>query len=445
MKTIMVALLLLGLMPVRANAENPTTLVDAYRQAQQYDATLRAAKSNNVAQQEGIDMAFAPFLPQARISAYKGKASTDREPTNGPGASQHFDYDSENYSFSVRQSIFSKANFAGYDQAKAVAAKSDAVLEKERLSLISRVVGSYLNLLFYADNMHYTEAQKESVESQLEQAKKRFKVGYGTITEISEAEANLQQVIAKQLEWSNGLEYAKRELETMTGVYLENYLSLDPGKLPLTEPNPARVDDWIAFAYSKNPDILAAAKDIEVARQEISKNSSGHYPTLDLVASRAHTESDAANTIGSRFDTDSIGLQLNVPIYSGGYVTASVRQAVAKQGEAEETLSAKQRAVAVDVRKYYNEVVNGIARIHALEASVSSYEMALVGTQKGFTAGVRSNVDVLNAQEKLYSAKRDLSKERYSLIFNRIQLKQTAGLLTESDIQESSNWLSMRP
>lgn len=439
------ALLLAVLMPALVNAETTTTLVDAYRQAQQYDATLRAAESNNTAQQQGIDMAFAPFLPQARITAYKGKASTDREPTSGPGASQHFDYDSENYSFSVRQSIFSKANFAGYDQAKAVAAKSNAVLEKERLNLASRVAGSYLNLLFYADNIYYTEAQKKSVESQLEQAKKRYKVGYGTITEVSEAEANLQQVIAKQLEWSNGLEYAKRELETMTGVYPENYLSLDPEKLPLTQLNPVQVDDWIAFAYSKNPDILAAAKDIEVARQEVSKSSSGHYPTLDLVASRAHTESDAANTIGLKYDTDSIGLQLNVPIYSGGYVTASVRQAVAKQAEAEERLSERQRAVAADVRKYYNEVVNGIARIHALEASVSSYESALIGTQKGFTAGVRSNVDVLNAQEKLYSAKRDLSKERYSLIFNRIQLKQSAGVLTESDIQESSNWLSMRP
>ncbi len=444
MKTTVIVLLL-GLMPTLANAEGTTTLIDMYRLAQQFDATLRAAKSNNAAQQEGIDMAKASFLPQARISAYKGKASTDREPTNGPGVSQHFNYDSENYSFSVRQSIYNKANFASYDQAKAVAAKSDAVLENERLSLISRVAGNYLNLLLYVDNMHYTNAQKESVESQLAQAKKRFKVGYGTITEISEAEANLQQVIAKQLEWVNGIESAKRELETMTGVYPENYFTLDPTKLPLAEPEPASVEEWISFANNKNPQILAATKDIEVARQEISKNSSGHYPTLDLVASRAHTESDAANTIGSRYDTDSIGLQLNVPIYSGGYVSAAVRQAVAKQEEAEERLNEKKRAVSADVRKYHNEVMNGIARIHALEASVSSYELALIGTQKGFTAGVRSNVDVLNAQEKLYSSKRDLSKERYSLIFNRIQLKQTAGILIESDIQESSNWLSMRP
>lgn len=443
MKTITAALFLLALKPMLANAESPMTLFDAYQQAQQYDATLRAAKADNAAQQEGIDMAIAPFLPQARFSAYQGRASTDRESAT-LSSSQHLVYDSQNFNFSVRQSIFNRANFAGYDQAKAVAAKSDAVFEKERLSLISRVAVNYLNLLINSDNIHYSEAQKESVQSQLDREKKRYEVGYGTITEISEAEANLQQVIAKQLEWSNGLEYAKRELETITGVYPISYFSLDPGKLPLTEPNPASVEDWIATAYSKNPDILAAAKDIEVARQEVAKNSSGHYPTLDLVASRTHTESDAANTIGSKFDTDSIGLQLNVPIYSGGYVAASVRQAVAKQQKAEEILSERQRAVSADIRKYYNEIVNGIARIHALESSVSSYDTALVGTQKGFIAGVRSNVDVLNAQEKLYSSKRDLSKERYSLIFNRIQLKQSAGVLADADVQESSGWLSMR-
>ena len=421
------------------------TLFDAYQKAQHYDATLRAARADNTAQQQEIDMAIAPFLPQARISAYKGRAITDREAASGSSASQHFVYDSQNYSFSVRQSIFNKANFAGYSQAKAVAARSDAVLEKERLSLMSRVTGNYLELLLNADNVHYSEAQKTSVASQLEQAKRRYKAGVGTVTEISEAEANLEAVIARMLEWSNGLEYAKRELENLTGTYLENYLTLDPAKLPLSKPDPARVEDWIAIADSKNPDILAAQNDLEAARQQVSKNSSGHFPTLDLVASRAHTESDTNNTIGSQFDTDSIGFQLNVPIYSGGYVSATVRQAVARQEVAQEKLSEKQRAVAVNVRKYFNDVENGIAGIQSLEASVKSYETALIGTQKGFSAGMRTNVDVLGAQEKLYSSKRELAKERYTLIFNRIQLKQLAGLLTDNDIQESSSWLSMQP
>lgn len=435
---------LVCLMPLWVGAEETLDLMEAYHKAQQYDAKLRAATSENNAQQEEIDLAFSQFLPQARISAYKGRASTDREFTTVPG-SQHFVYDSQNYSFTVRQSIFNKANFAGYNQALAVAAKSDATLQKERMSLMSRVTGSYLDVLLNTESSRYTETQKTSVAVQLEQAKRRYKTGFGTVTEVSEAEANYQGVIAKQLEFLDALEYSKRILENLTGIYVDNYLTLDPTKLALTKPTPTNIEDWITLALKSSPDIQAALNDLDAANQQVVKNSSGHYPTLDLVASRAHTESDAANTIGSKYDTDSIGIQLNIPIYSGGYTSASVRQALARKEQAQEKLSGIQRDVSSGVRKYYGEIFNGIARIQALESSVKSYETALIGTQKSFSVGVRSNVDVLNAQEKLYSSKRDLAKERYTLIYNRLQLKLNTGVLTESDIQESSNILSMQP
>lgn len=192
----------------------------------------------------------------------------------------------------------------------------------------------------------------------------------------------------------------------------------------------------------KNADIVAAQNEYLAVKQEVEKNSAGHYPTLDLVAARTHTESDNNFTIGQQYDTDSIGLQLNVPLYTGGYVSSSVRQAVARVEQASEKLSEKQRAVSADVRKYYNEITNGIARIEAQSQSVASYETALVGTQKGYESGLRSNVDVLTAQEKLYSAKRDLARERYKLIYSRIQLKQMAGMLTEADIAEVNGWLA---
>ncbi len=434
---------LLCLCPLLAQAAEVTTLFDAYQKAQQYDATLRAAQAANTAQQQEIDMAIAQFLPQASISAFKGRAVT--EISDKSGTTEHPVYESQNYNFTVRQSVFNQANFAGYSQAKAVAAHSDAILERERLSLMSRVTGSYLNLLLAAEFVQYGAAQKASVASQLEQAKRRYQAGVGTVTEISEAAASLDSVIAQEIEWANGLEYTKSGLEKLTGSYPESYLTLDSTKLPLTGPDPAKVEDWIETSNSKNPDILAALNDLEAARQQVSKQNSGHFPTLDLVASRALAESGDANTIGRKTESDSIGFQLNVPLYSGGYVNATVRQAVARQEEAQEKLSEKQRAVAVDVRKYFNEVMNSIARIQALGASVKSYELALIGTQKGFAAGVRTNVDVLNAQEKLYSSRRDLAEQRYRLIYNRIYLKQLAGLLTASDIQETSGWLTMPP
>lgn len=431
------------LLPVMAMAD-VVTLADAYQKALQYDATIGASRAENSAQKQEVDKAIAAFLPQARLSMYKGRGITDSEtPAFGGGTNtSHSKYDSQNYSFSVRQSIFNKASFADYGQAKEEVARSDVMLEKENVSLMSRVAGAYLDALLSIENVRYTQAQKASVQSQLDQANKRFKSGVGTITEISEAQANLDDVIARALEWGNSVEYSKRALENLTGVYPESLLALDPTKLPLTIPQPDAVDAWINIALEKNPDILAAQHDVKIISQEIERSSAGHYPTLDLVASRTHTESDNNFTIGSKYDTDSIGLQLNVPIYSGGYVNASVRQALAKLDMAKEKLTERKRLVSADIRKYFNALMNGIAKVQAYEQSVKSNELAVIGTKKSYEAGIRSNVDVLNAQEKLFAAKRDLAKERYQLIFSRIQLKQSAGILVDADIQETNTWLS---
>jgi len=420
------------------------SLMQAFQKAQQYDATLRAAVADNKAQKEEINKSFAAFLPQVRVGMYEGRGITDSEVPGplGSTSKRHSNYDSRNYSVSMRQSIFNKANFAEYKQAKADVAKSNAMLESAQFNMASRVTGAYLDLLLSEENVRYSKAQKSSAQSQLEQAKKRYKAGVGTITEVSEANANLESVIALELEWANGVEYAKRALENITGVYADALLSLDPSKLPLAEPQPNNVESWIGTAMEKNADIMAAQNEYLVVTQEVEKNNSGHYPTLDLVAARTHTQSDNNYTIGSQYDTDSIGLQLNVPLYTGGYVSSTVRQAVARVEQASEKLSEKQRTVSSDVRKYYNEITNGIARIEAQSQSVASYETALVGTQKGYESGMRSNVDVLTAQEKLYSAKRELARERYKLIYSRIQLKQMAGMLTEVDIAEVNDWLA---
>lgn len=444
MKLKQIVLVLAFVFPIWSEAES-LSLLQAYQKAQTYDASLRAAKAENAAQKEEINKAFAAFLPQARIGLYQGRGVSDSQSPGAFGTTnkRHSDYDSRNYGVTLRQSIFNKANFAQYKQSEAEVAKSDAVLDGAQFDIGNRVTGAYLDLLLTEDNVRYSKSQKISAQSQLDQAKGRYKAGVGTITEVSEANANLETVIAQALEWSNGVELSKRSLENITGVYVETLLSLDPTKMPLTSPQPPNVQGWIDMALEKNADIAVAKNEYSSVIQEVEKNNSGHYPTLDLVASRTHTESDNNYTIGSKYDTDTIGLQLNVPLYTGGYVSATVRQAVARVEQAQEKLIEKQRSVSADVRKYFNEITNGIARIEAQDQSVKSYQIALIGTQKGYDSGMRSNVDVLTAQEKLYAAKRDLARERYKLIYNRIQLKQVAGMLAEADIAEVNGWLTL--
>lgn len=430
--------------PVYSQAEN-ATLLQVYQKANSYDATLRAARQDNQAQQQEIDKSISNFLPQARLSMYEGRGVTDSETPGqfGNTIKRHNVYDSRNYTLSIRQSVFSLSNIADYAQSKAEIAKSDAMLQREQLGLMGRVVGAYLDVLLATENLRYAESQKASVQSQLTQAEKRFKAGVGTITEINEAKANLETVIAQALEWDNELEYNKRVLENISGIYLDAFFTLDPDKLSFELPNPSTIEQWVDLAMSKNPEIVAASQEIEAMHQEIRKNYSGHLPTLDLVAAKSKTESDNNFTIGQKFETDTVGLQLNIPIFNGGYVSASVRQAESRLRFAQEKLSEKQRTVANDVRKYFNEIVNGIARVEAKTQAVKSNEVALIGTQKGYESGIRSNVEVLNAQEKLYSAKRELARERYKLIYNRLLLRQSAGLLNETDLAEMNKVLSL--
>ena len=420
------------------------TLAEAYQRATTYDATILAARASNMAEQEEIKKAFAGFLPQARISAYQGQGVTDSTSPGSGGTSikRHSQYDSSNYNFTVRQSLFNKANIADYRGSKAQAAKSDAILEKEKITLITRGSGAYLDILLAKENINYSKSQIESVTSQLRQAERRYESGLGTITEIGESKANLETAIAKSFEWSNALELARRELENYIGSFNGQLLKLDPKKLNANLILSKKVDEWIITGLEKNPEVIAAKFESEMLNQEVEKNLAGHYPTLDLIASRAITESDTNYTIGSSYRTNALGLQLNVPIFSGGYINSSVNQARLKLDEAEEKLKEKQRSVSSDIRKYFNEVGNNVSRLKAFEESVKSNEIALTGTRKAYEAALRSNVDVLNAEEKFVSAKRDLAKERYQLIFNILQLKLSAGSLSGEDIQEMSRWLS---
>jgi outer membrane protein TolC len=203
----------------------------------------------------------------------------------------------------------------------------------------------------------------------------------------------------------------------------------------------AKLEELLGQALIKNHEIISARHEAKMADYDIDRNRASHLPTLDLVASKAKTESDSNFTIGNTFNTETIGLQLNVPIFSGGYTNAKVNQSVATLEKAMQNLNDKERTVTSLVKKYFNEVQNGVAKIKAYEKVVSSYEISLKGTQKGFEFGTKSNIDILNVNEKLTTARRDLVKEYYQLIMNLTLLKQSTGILNTQDIEDVNKWL----
>ena len=418
---------------------NPVDLSTAYQDAKEYDARLGAAKADNLIYKEEIGKARAQLRPSVRMNAARGRNAMQYTDLKGRTSSSF--YNTVNYGVSVHQSLLNLSNFAAYKQAKAMVAKSDIDLQKEDVALIVRITEAYCNALYAEDNLDFSQALIKAAQEQLQQAKRRFERGFATITEINEAQANYDMALADGLEIVNSVEFTRRELEHLTGSYPDELCKLVPEKIVLAQPEPNSVQSWIDLALSSNQDVLSGLQEIQIAKREVQKQNFSRYPTLDLVGGRNYSESENNYSIGSIYDTYSITLQMSMPIYSGGYVSASKRQAHAKWLKAEEQLTMEERKVQSDVRKYYNSIVSGIAQIHAYEQAVTSHEIALTGTKKGFESGLRTNVDVLDAQQKLFSSRKNLAKSRYQYILNRLMLKQASGTLSVGDVDEVNGWL----
>ena len=439
MKLLVQLLLVAGIFTGLPLYGGPLNLSEAYQKATGYDARLRASQADNQAYKEEISKARAQFRPNVRLNAARGRNATEHAYLGRYGTPDF--YNTVNMGVSLRQPLFNLANDFEYKQAKAEAAKSDAELHKEEASLIVRITEAYCNALYADDNLEFSKAQLVAAKEQLQQAKRRYEKGFGTITEISEAQAGYDTALAEELEILNSVDFSRRELEHLTGEYPSGLCKIVPAKLVLAPPEFNGVQHWIDLAMEGNQDILGARQEIQVARREIQKQRAARYPTLDLLLGKNYAESENNYSIGSIYNTYSLTLQMIMPLYTGGYVSASVRQAQARWHKAGEQLSMQERGAQSDIRKYYNAVIASIAQIKAYEQAVKSHEIAFTGTKKGFEAGLRSNVDVLDAQQKLLASRRNLAKSRYQYILNCLMLKQSAGILSPGDIYEVNGWL----
>ena len=444
MKLLVCLMIVTGLfvaLPVKADTPDktgPLDLSSAYQQALKYDVRLRVAQADNAATREEIAKARSQFRPTVSMSASRGRNETQKaykdvaEPTAF--------YNTVTNGLTVRQSLFNVMNIAEYKQAKSVAAKSDADLHKEEESLIVRVTEAYCNALYAEDNLEFSHAHVKASLEQLQQAKRRYEKGFGTITEIGEAQANYDMALAEGVDIANSVEFSRRELENIVGIYPSELCKVVPEKMALLPPSPDGVQSWIDLAMAGNNDIVGAREEIQVAWREVQKQRGARYPTIDLVAGRNYSVSENNYTINVTYNTYSIALQMRLPIYTGGYISASIRQAHAKWLKADEQLKWRERGTESDVRKYYNGLLGSFAQIKAYEQAVKSGEIAVKGTEKGLESGLRTNADLLDARQKLLASRRNLAKSRYQYIMNRMLLKQSAGTLIAADIDEVNGW-----
>ncbi|TAH50514.1 MAG: channel protein TolC [Betaproteobacteria bacterium] len=418
-------------------------LLDSYRLALQNDARHQASRAQAAASREAVPQARAQLLPNISANLSRSKNSTDRESLDflGRTTSDSFEYFSSNYALTLRQPVFRMYNFAHYRQAQRQVEGAEATLDRSLQDLLVRLAGAYFEALLAQDQHALVIAQKEAYAGQLEAAKRLFAAGQGTRTDIDDAQARFDLTVAQELEASQNLGYTRRQLQTIVNEPVDALAALEPARMELQSPTPASAEDWIARGEEVNAELRALRADIEVARQEVDKARAGHYPTVDLIAQRSKSDSENNTSINTRYLTTLVGVQVNVPLFAGGYALSQTRQAMANVERAEQVYEARRREVGQEIRKEFQNVAEGILRVRALEQAQRSAEQAVLSNQKGFQAGTRSRIDILDAQQQRVSVARDLAVARYRYIVARLRLQSLVGSLDEAEIEEVNAWL----
>ena len=400
-----------------------------YQAALEQDATIRASRAAADSGRERLPQARAGLLPQVSASAGRNFNSLDTTSPNilGELGTINDRYFSDNKSLQLRQPLVNMQRWLQFEQAKSMVAETEATLDRDLQNLVVRVAGAYFEYLMSDEQLELVLAQKKMYTSLVDAAKKGIAAGSGTRTDIDDAQARLDMASAQELEARQNQDQTRRQLEVLINQPVASVAKLNVPALKLVGPVPASLDEWTSRAEKNSPEIKAMQARLEAARREVSKSQAGHLPTLDAVAQWSNSGSENITRINSRYENKSIGLQLNVPLFSGGYVNSTIRQAVAEQTRAEETLEALRRDLGVRVHKEFRGVSEGVMRVRALEQSVRSADQMMKSTQMSFKAGSRTQLDVLNAQQQYTMALRDLAQARFVYLMSKVKLASLAG------------------
>lgn len=412
-----------------AQAQNLQTLYEA---AQGHDATFLAARAQFEAGVAQAAQAQAGLLPNVALAA---DVTASRRDSNVP--TQNDTFNNQNVQFTGRQPLYRPANHLTYDQAQQALRVAQSRLQAAQQDVLVRTAQAYFDVLAAQDNLTFVQAQKAAVAQQLAAARRQFEVGSATITDTHEAQARFDLVTAQEIAADNDVRVKQLALDQLVGQ-----TSTTPWRLRADAALPIVVPDdlqyWVTRAETEHPNVQQAALGLAIAQLETRKAQTGHLPTLDAVAQYQLTRAPSS-TSGSvsyvRNHTASVGLQFNLPVFSGYAVQNRIKETLALEDKARNDLEAAKRGAAQATRANYFGVVSGLGQVKALQAAETSSQSALEANQLGYQVGVRINIDVLNAQSQLYQTKAQLAQARYNVLVGSLKLKQASGVLQDADLQ----------
>ncbi len=419
-------------------------LLDIYRQAQASDPDWASAQSSRRAAEEKLVQGKALTLPTVTAGANVSHSNTDieyRGRTSFFGGGGNESFETYGYSVNLSHPLYRKQNSIQYAQSRTQVAQADEQLNNARQDMMLRVSQAYFDVLLAQDKIDLIVAQKAAITRQLEQAKANFEVGTATVTDVHEAQARFDLTTAQEIAALNDLEVKKHSIQAIT-TQMPARLATARADLQAAIPQPASMENWVELAEQNNLALRIQQQSLNLATQEIERAHAGHLPTLDVVGSFTDNRANGGvNGFGSDTQNLTVGFQLQVPLYQGGAITSKEREAVANKQKAQDDLEAARRKADLQARQAFLNVSSAVAQVRAYEQALASSQSQLDSTNLGYEVGVRTSVDVLNAQQQFYSAKRDLLQARYTYLLSVIQLKGAAGVLQEQDLAEVSQML----
>ncbi|MGJ8663415.1 MAG: TolC family outer membrane protein [Marinicella sp.] len=445
-------ILLSTLIAGTATAED---LVDIMNVALDKDPQLRAAKYSQEASLENKKQAMANFLPQ--VSGSWSKTESDSKTTYSDGSINDPDKsESDGWSISLNQTVYDHTNFIGMRQADLQKARGMAQYDVAKQEFLIRLSQSYFDVLTNIDAVKFAESEEKAIQRQLEQAEQRYEVGLAAITDVHEARAQYDSSRASVINAKNLLDDTREALFEITQKYYNNLNSL-PDNIESLELSDSDIKAWEEMALSTNPDLGLAKIDAELSELTIKQQQAGHFPTVSLSASLSTNNAKGSTFLDpqpdgsvvirefpdSERDSNSISLNVSVPIFSGGRTSSLTRQARLNYKAAMEDLDRTTFSTVRNVRNALHNVEAGWSSVQARQLAVVSAKSAEEATAAGFEVGTRNIVEVLNSQRSLYQAQRDYSRAKHDYLLNVLRLKRAAGILEQADIEQVNELLTV--
>lgn len=439
-KLTLIAVALLGINLPAAAAD----LLDTYHAAQGQDSIFAAARGAQRAGQEKLTQGRATLLPSVNLTANSTYNNNEVQynQAGAPYPSGTSRFINNGAAITLVQPLYRQNNWQVYSASELQVLQSEAQFKNAEQDLITRSAQAYFDVLAAQDAVNLTAAQKTAIGEQLAQAKRNFEVGSATITDTLEAQARFDLVDAQAIAAQSNLEIKERSYQQLTNALPTNLQAIGPD-FKLEMPQPADAEKWVEQAQQGNLQLVVAKTAAELADKEVVRSRGGHYPTLDLVGSYGKNKITPVGTGtflngNNALDTDQttsyVGVQLSVPLFQGGATQSKWREAEANRDRANAELESARRNVDLQTRQAYTGVVNGMSQVMALQQALKSSEKLLEASKLGQEVGVRTNLDVLNAQQQLFSTRRDLYQAKYNYLISRLKLKAATGSLAEDEL-----------